>query len=147
MVVFWQFLFSRFCTLMDLLVKEAYKVGFHLSVHLSALWKTVIITWNVQYVASPYSGCVQFGCQLRLVYRVNPFPVGHHCIMLSLFTAAAYSLAANFGWFIGLILSLLVIIACGVFIYFARKNVRDKPPPQPKLNGKGKSYTTIWTKL
>lgn len=51
-------------------------------------------------------------------------------------SAAAYSLGANFIWFIGLILSLLIIIGVVVFIIMCRRVTKHKPPPQSKLNGK-----------
>lgn len=51
-------------------------------------------------------------------------------------SAAAYSLGANFIWFIGLILSLLIIIGVVVFIIMCRRVTKHNPPPQSKLNGK-----------
>ncbi|OWF36510.1 Neuroglian [Mizuhopecten yessoensis] len=40
--------------------------------------------------------------------------------------AAAYNLGANFGWFIGMMLSLLIIIAVGALIVFCRKQAQEK---------------------
>lgn len=51
-------------------------------------------------------------------------------------SAAAYSLGANFIWFIGLILSLLIIIGVVVFIIMCHRVTKHNPPPQSKLNGK-----------
>lgn len=48
-------------------------------------------------------------------------------------TAAAYGLGANFGWFIGLIISVLIIIALGILIYLMYKR-----RPEPKVH---KPYT------
>ncbi|KAJ8301648.1 hypothetical protein KUTeg_020635 [Tegillarca granosa] len=48
--------------------------------------------------------------------------------------ASAYSLGANFGWFIGLILSILIIIGVGVLIWFLRKKALSKPPQERKYN-------------
>ncbi|XP_048738673.2 neuroglian-like isoform X2 [Ostrea edulis] len=57
--------------------------------------------------------------------------------------AAAYSLGANFAWFIGLILSLLIIIAVVVFIIMCRKVTKNKPPPQSKLNAPARSVSAL----
>lgn len=65
-------------------------------------------------------------------------------------SAAAYSLGANFIWFIGLILSLLIIIGVVVFIIMCRRVTKHNPPPQSKLNGKsvwqlGKGGGVSWS--
>lgn len=53
-----------------------------------------------------------------------------------MFSAKARAIAANYGWFIGMMLSGLVFIAVVVFIYWIhrkRKDVEEKPRSVCKL--------------
>lgn len=57
-----------------------------------------------------------------------------YCVIL--FSAAAYSLGNNFAWFIGLILSVLILIALSTYIVLMYKK-----HPEPKR----KQYTGMFS--
>lgn len=61
------------------------------------------------------------------------------------FSAAARAVAANYGWFIGMMLSGLVFIGVVVFIYYIhrkRKDIEEAPKRKP-----GCKYSLLWIYL